>query len=50
VNFGNSTTNTLDSGFGYSNAALGIFTEYLQASKFIEGDRDNTLSPYLNLA
>jgi Carboxypeptidase regulatory-like domain len=38
VNFGNSTTNTLDSGFGYSNAALGIFTEYLQASKFIEGD------------
>ena len=38
VNFGNSTTNTLDSGFGYSNAALGVFTEYLQASKFIEGD------------
>ncbi len=38
VNFGNSTTNALDSGFGYSNAALGIFTEYLQASKFIEGD------------
>ncbi len=38
VNFGNSTTNALDSGFGYSNAALGVFTEYLQASKFIEGD------------
>jgi hypothetical protein len=38
VNFGNSSTNALDSGFGYSNAALGVFTEYLQASKFIEGD------------
>ena len=38
VNFGNDTTNALDSGFGYSNAALGVFTEYLQASKFIEGD------------
>jgi len=38
VNFGNSATNALDSGFGYSNAALGVFTEYLQASKFIEGD------------
>ena len=38
VNFGNDTTNALDSGFGYSNAALGIFTQYLQASKFIEGN------------
>ncbi len=38
VNFGNNTNNTLDSGFGYSNAALGVFKEYLQASKFIEGD------------
>jgi hypothetical protein len=37
VNFGNDSNNTLDSGFGYSNAALGIFTQYLQASKFIEG-------------
>jgi hypothetical protein len=37
VNFGNDSTNALDSGFGYSNAALGIFTQYLQASKFIEG-------------
>ena len=37
VNFGNDTNNTLDSGFGYANAALGIFTQYLQASKFIEG-------------
>ncbi len=38
VNFGNSTTNALDTGFGYANAATGVFTEYLQASKFIEGD------------
>src|SRR5438093_3006606 len=37
VNFGNDTNNALDSGFGYSNAALGVFTQYLQASKFIEG-------------
>jgi hypothetical protein len=38
VNFGNDSTNTLDSGFGYSNAALGIFQQYLQASRFIEGN------------
>ncbi|HVW84817.1 MAG TPA: carboxypeptidase regulatory-like domain-containing protein [Bryobacteraceae bacterium] len=37
VNFGNDTNNTLDSGFGYANAALGVFTQYLQASRFIEG-------------
>jgi hypothetical protein len=38
VNFGNDSTNALDSGFGYSNAALGVFTQYLQASRFIEGN------------
>jgi hypothetical protein len=38
VNFGNDTTNTLDTGYGYANAELGIFQQYLQASKFIEGD------------
>jgi hypothetical protein len=38
VDFGNNTTNALDSGFGYSNAALGVFTQYLQASKIIEGN------------
>ena len=37
VNFGNDTNNTLDSGFGYANAALGIFTNYTQMSRFIEG-------------
>ncbi len=38
VDFGNNTNNPLDTGFGYSNAALGIFNQYLQASRFIEGD------------
>jgi hypothetical protein len=38
VDFGNNTNNTLDSGFGFANADLGIFNQYLQASKFIEGD------------
>jgi hypothetical protein len=37
INFENNTTNALDSGFGYANAATGIFTQYLQASDFIEG-------------
>jgi hypothetical protein len=37
VNFANDTNNALDSGFGYSNALLGVFTQYLQASKFVEG-------------
>ena len=37
VDFGNDTNNALDSGFGYSNAALGVFTRYQQASLFVEG-------------
>jgi hypothetical protein len=37
VDFGNSANNALDSQFGFSNAALGVFTQYLQASKFVEG-------------
>ncbi|HLK62335.1 MAG TPA: carboxypeptidase regulatory-like domain-containing protein [Bryobacteraceae bacterium] len=37
VDFSNNTNNTLDSGFGYSNAALGVFNSYSQASKYIEG-------------
>jgi hypothetical protein len=37
VNFGNDSTNALDSGFGYANAAMGVFTQYLQQSKNIEG-------------
>jgi hypothetical protein len=38
VNFGNDTNNALDSGFGYANAALGVFTRYRQASQLIEGN------------
>ncbi len=37
VNFGNDTNNALDTGFGYANAALGVFTQYQQASRFVEG-------------
>src|SRR5438876_11319693 len=37
VNFGNDTNNPLDTGFGFANAATGVFTQYLQASRFIEG-------------
>ena len=37
VNFGNDSNNALDTGFGYSNAAVGVFTQYQQASKFVEG-------------
>ncbi len=44
VNFGNDANNGLDTGFGYANAATGVFTQYLQASNFVEGSMiyDNT--------
>ena len=37
INFGNDTNNPLDAGFGYANAALGVFTQYLQQERFVEG-------------
>jgi hypothetical protein len=37
MNFSNDANNPLDSGFGYSNAALGILSSYTQQSKFVEG-------------
>ncbi|HJZ72133.1 MAG TPA: carboxypeptidase-like regulatory domain-containing protein [Vicinamibacterales bacterium] len=37
VNFGNDTNNALDTGFGFANAATGVFTQYLQQSSLIEG-------------
>jgi len=37
VNFGNDTNNALDTGFGFANAATGVFSQYLQQSKLIEG-------------
>ena len=38
INFGNDSNNPLDSGFGFANAALGIFSSYSQQAKFIEGN------------
>ncbi len=38
VNFGNDTNNPLDTGFGYANALVGVFTQYRQASVLIEGN------------
>jgi hypothetical protein len=37
LNFGNDTNNPLDSGFGFANAALGIFSSYQQQSQYVEG-------------
>jgi Carboxypeptidase regulatory-like domain len=37
VEFDNDSNNALDTGFGYANAATGVFRRYLQASDFIEG-------------
>jgi hypothetical protein len=37
VHFGDDPNNPLDSGFGYSNAALGVFDYYQQASKYAIG-------------
>src|SRR5262249_8602625 len=38
VNFGNDANNPLDSGFGFANAALGVFASDSQASAFLEGN------------
>ena len=37
VDFGNNTNNALDTGYGYANAAAGVFNEYLQQDHLIEG-------------
>jgi Carboxypeptidase regulatory-like domain len=37
INFQNDTNNPLDTGFGFANAALGIFSAYGQQSRFLEG-------------
>jgi hypothetical protein len=37
MNFGNNTSNPIDSGFGFANAALGIINSYQQMSRFMEG-------------
>ena len=38
LNFGNDTNNPIDSGFGFANAALGIFTSYEQIDALFEGN------------
>ncbi len=38
ISFANDTSNPLDSQFGFSNAALGVFSSYNQLSKYAEGD------------
>ncbi|MBM3766989.1 MAG: carboxypeptidase regulatory-like domain-containing protein [Acidobacteria bacterium] len=44
INFGNDANNPLDSGFGFANAALGVFSSYNQFSRYVEGSLvyDNT--------
>jgi len=37
INFQNDTNNPLDAGFGFANAALGIFSSYSQLSRWGEG-------------
>ena len=37
INFQNDTTNPLDTGFGFANAAVGVFSSYNQFSKYVEG-------------
>ena len=38
LNFGNDTNNPIDSGFGFANAALGVFTSYAQINELFEGN------------
>jgi hypothetical protein len=37
IQFNNSTNNPLDTGFGFANAATGVFTQFSQASRLVEG-------------
>jgi hypothetical protein len=38
MSFGNDANNPLDAGFGFANAALGIYQNYTQAAHWIEGN------------
>ena len=38
VNMGQDASNPLDTGFGYANALLGVFSTYNQQSKWVEGN------------
>jgi len=37
ISFANDTSNSLDTGFGFANAAMGVFTSYSQYSRYVEG-------------
>jgi hypothetical protein len=37
ISFANDTNNPLDTGYGFANAATGVFNRYVQSSKLIEG-------------
>jgi len=37
LNFANDSNNPFDTGFGFSNAALGVFSTYQQQSQYVEG-------------
>ena len=37
VNYGQDSNNPIDTGFGYANGMLGIFSNYTQSSRFVEG-------------
>jgi hypothetical protein len=37
ITFANDTSNPLDAGFGFANAALGVFSSYQQYSRYVEG-------------
>jgi len=38
LDFGNNTANPLDTGFGFSNAAVGVYNQYSQRSFLVEGN------------
>src|SRR5690606_3447529 len=38
LDFGNDTNNPLDTGFGFANAAVGVFRQFQQASRLVEGN------------
>jgi hypothetical protein len=38
ISFANDANNSLDSQFGFANAALGVFTSFSQLSKYVEGN------------
>src|SRR5207237_8191430 len=38
IDFSNDSNNPLDSGFGFANAALGIFSNYGQQSSIVDGN------------